>query len=170
MASAQRCVQARRLARAGLSQRTFGNHVLNAWLLSALLFTVVALWFGPIVLPWLLGQAVIGFCLLEIVNYIEHYGLRRQRLPSGRYEKVAPRHSWNSNTVVANVFLFHLQRHSDHHANPGGATKLYVVSTTLPNCRGYGTMLVLALVPPLWRRVMDRLSLIITGRDRPSRS
>nr|QPA35665.1 alkane 1-monooxygenase [Mycolicibacterium mageritense] len=150
------CSEARRLARSGLSPWTLGNHVLNAWLLSAVLFTALPLWFGSIVLPWLIGQAVIGFCLLEIVNYIEHYGLRRQRLPSGRYEKVAPRHSWNSNTVVANVFLFHLQRHSDHHANPRRryqSLRSFDEAPELPG--GYGTMLVLALVPPLWRRVMD---------------
>lgn len=168
--------EAARLARLGKAPWTLRNHVLNAWLMSVGLFAALALWFGPTVLPWLLGQAVVGFCLLETVNYVEHYGLRRQLLPSGRYEKVSARHSWNSNTVVANVFLFHLQRHSDHHANPHRRYQ------TLRSCEeapelpgGYGTMLVLALMPPLWRRTMDplvrahnqgRIELVALGQGR----
>ncbi len=70
--------------------------MLNAWLLSVLLFGLLAIWFGPVVLPWLAGQAVTGFCLLETVNYMEHYGLRRQQLPGGRYERVGPGHSWTA--------------------------------------------------------------------------
>jgi len=73
-----------------------------------LLFTTLCLWFGPVVLPWLAGQAIVGFCLLEAVNYIEHYGLRQQKRPDGRYESVNHRRSRKSNTVTANVFLFHL--------------------------------------------------------------
>ena len=59
-----------------------------------------------------------GFTLLETVNYLEHYGLLRQKTASGRYERCAPVHSWNSDHIVTNLFLYHLQRHSDHHANP----------------------------------------------------
>ena len=149
-------LEAARLARVGKSRWTLGNHVINAWLISLTLFTVLAVWFGAVVLPWLAGQAIIGFCLLETINYVEHYGLRRQKLPNGRYERVRPSHSWNSNTVIANVFLFHLQRHSDHHANP---LRRYQVlrhvdeAPQLPS--GYSGMLLVALFPPLWRRVMD---------------
>ena len=149
-------LEAARLARIGKSRWTLGNHVINAWLISLTLFTVLAVWFGAVVLPWLAGQAIIGFCLLETINYVEHYGLRRQKLPNGRYERVRPSHSWNSNTVIANVFLFHLQRHSDHHANP---LRRYQVlrhvdeAPQLPS--GYSGMLLVALFPPLWRRVMD---------------
>ena len=63
-------------------------------------------------------QAVYGFSLLETVNYLEHYGLMRQKTASGRYERCAPAHSWNTDHIVTNIFLYHLQRHSDHHANP----------------------------------------------------
>ena len=107
-------------------------------------------------LPFLLAQAVVGFTLLEVVNYLEHYGLRRQRTDAGRYEKASPLHSWNSNTVASNVLLYHLQRHSDHHANP---TRRYQAlrhvdeAPQLPT--GYAGMIVLALVTPAWRRVMD---------------
>lgn len=149
-------LEAGRLAGLAKSPWTLRNNILNAWLLSFLLFAVLAVWFGPVVLPWLIGQAIIGFGLLETVNYVEHYGLRRQKLPSGRYERVRPSHSWNSNTVVANVFLFHLQRHSDHHSNPlrpYQALRHVEEAPQLP--AGYSTMLLLAMVPPLWHRVMD---------------
>ena len=106
--------------------------------------------------PYLIIQAVIGFAMLETVNYVEHYGLLRQRLPNGRYEKCAPRHSWNSDRLVTNVFLFHLQRHSDHHANPSRryqTLRSFDEAPQLP--AGYATMIVCAMIPPLWRRVMD---------------
>jgi alkane 1-monooxygenase len=159
-------LEAQRLARAGRSRWSLRNDVLNAWLLSLGLFAVLALWFGPVVLPWLAGQAVIGFCMLEAVNYLEHYGLRRQKLPNGRYEPVRPAHSWNSNTVVANIFLFHLQRHSDHHAHPGRRFQSLRHAEEAPQLpAGYATMLVTALVPPLWRRVMDHRVLEHYGGD-----
>lgn len=155
-----------RLAKAGTSRWSLRNDILNAWLLSAAIFAGLVAWFGAVIIPWLLGQAIIGVCLLETVNYLEHYGLRRQRLADGRYERVGQRHSWNSDTLIANVFLYHLQRHSDHHANP---QKRY---QTLQHCdqapqlpTGYGSMLVLAWCPPLWRRVMDRRVLAHYGGD-----
>ncbi len=151
------CLEARRLAGIGKSRWAPQNDVLNAWLLSVALFTVLAVWFRPVVVPWLIGQAIVGFCLLETVNYLEHYGLRRQKLPSGRYERVRRTHSWNSSTVIGNVLLFHLQRHADHHANPlrsYQALRHVDEAPQLPG--GYSVMLMLALIPPLWRRVMDR--------------
>lgn len=146
-----------RLARAGTSRWSPRNEVLNAWLLTAALFVGLGVWFGAGVAPWLIGQALIGVCLLESVNYLEHYGLRRQRLASGRYERVGPQHSWNSNTLIANVFLFHLQRHSDHHTNPQRRYQTLRHAEEAPQLPfGYGTMLVLAWCTPVWRRVMDR--------------
>jgi alkane 1-monooxygenase len=159
-------LEANRLAGLGNGPWTLRNDILNAWLMSAGLFAVLSVWFGPVVLPWLVGQAIIGFCLLETVNYMEHYGLRRQKLPSGRYERVRASHSWNSSTVIANVLLFHLQRHSDHHANP---LRPYQVlrhvdeAPQLPS--GYSAMLLVALMPPLWRRVMDPRVLDFYGGD-----
>ncbi len=111
-------------------------------------------------------QAVIGFSLLEVVNYLEHYGLLRQKQEDGRYERCRPEHSWNSNNVASNVLLYHLQRHSDHHANP---TRRYQAlrhvdeAPQLPT--GYAGMIVLAWFPPLWRRVMDPRLLDHYGGD-----
>ncbi|HET7683586.1 MAG TPA: fatty acid desaturase [Marmoricola sp.] len=152
-------LEKKRYARKKTHPFHLGNDVLNAWLMSLLLFGTVIALFGWEVAPYLALQAVVGFSLLEVVNYMEHYGMLRQKVGVGhreRYERVDPSHSWNSNNIATNVLLYHLQRHSDHHANP---TRRYQTlrdfeeSPVLPT--GYAGMIVLALVPPLWRRVMD---------------
>jgi alkane 1-monooxygenase len=159
-------LEGRRLARAGKSRWRLDNDVLNAWLMSAALFGILVAVFGVMVLPWLIGQAIIGICLLEAINYIEHYGLRRKQLPDGRYERVGPSHSWNINTVVGNLFLFHLQRHSDHHANPLRRYQALCHAEEAPQLpAGYPTMLLLAVLPRVWRRVMDPRVLDHYGGD-----
>ena len=146
----------KRFRRRGQSPWTWRNDVLNAWALTVVLWAGFVVWLGPGVLWFLVPQAVIGFTLLESVNYLEHYGLVRRRTPYGRYENVDARHSWNSDRLATNLFLYQLQRHSDHHANP---TRRYQVlrsldvSPQLP--AGYASMIVLSFVPPLWHRVMD---------------
>ncbi|OBJ00093.1 alkane 1-monooxygenase [Mycobacterium alsense] len=154
-------LEAQRLRRLGKSPwdpRTYlANDVLNAWLMSVVLWGVLIAAFGPALIVFMIVQAVFGFGLLEAVNYLEHYGLLRRRNANGRYERCAPEHSWNSDHVVTNLFLYHLQRHSDHHANP---TRRYQTlrsmagSPNLPS--GYASMITLTYFPPLWRRVMDR--------------
>lgn len=159
-------LERRRLARRSRTPWTLSNDVLNAWLMTIVLFAVLVAVFGVHVLPWLLGQAAIGIYLLETINYLEHYGLRRQRGPNGAYERVRPAHSWNSNSVISNVFLFHLQRHSDHHANPQRRYQALCHAGDAPQLpAGYATMMSLALIPPLWRRVMDRRVLAHYGGD-----
>ncbi len=145
---------------------TIHNDVLNAWAMTLVLFAALTVGFGLEVLPWLLVQAVVGFSLLEVVNYLEHYGLLRQKQDDGRYERCRPEHSWNSDNIASNVFLYHLQRHSDHHANPirrYQALRHFEGLPELPS--GYATMIVLAYVPPLWRRTMDPLVLAHYGGD-----
>lgn len=103
------------------------------------------------------AQSFFAFTLLELVNYVEHYGIQRKQVSEGRYERVTPIHSWNSSHLVSNFFLFQLQRHSDHHAN---AIKRYQVlnhydeSPQLP--AGYSTMIIIAMVPPLWFSMMNK--------------
>jgi alkane 1-monooxygenase len=146
-----------RLSRMESSIWTPRNDVLNAWAMSVLLFATLVIAFGTVVLPYLVIQAVLGFSLLEVVNYLEHYGLLRQRREDGRYERTRPEHSWNSNSAASNVLLYHLQRHSDHHANPlrrYQALRHVQEAPQLPT--GYAGMIVTALIPPLWRRIMDR--------------
>lgn len=152
-------LERRRYHRRGSNPIRLGNDVLNAWLMTALLWALMIIWLGPVTLPYLLIQAVIAIALLEAVNYLEHYGMLRQIVGVAgkeRYERVEARHSWNSNHITTNVLLYHLQRHSDHHAHP---TRRYQAlrdaddAPALPT--GYAGMILLALVPPLWRRVMD---------------
>jgi alkane 1-monooxygenase len=155
-----------RLARMGRGSWTLRNDILNAWAMSLVLFGGLALAFGTIVLPYLLIQAVVGFSLLEVVNYLEHYGLLRGRREDGRYERTRPEHSWNSNNVVSNVLLYHLQRHSDHHANPVRryqALRHVEGAPQLPT--GYAGMILIAAIPPLWRRIMDRRLLAHYGHE-----
>jgi alkane 1-monooxygenase len=155
-----------RLGREGRGAWTPRNDILGAWALTVVLFGALAAAFGAIVLPYLLAQAAIGFCLLEVVNYLEHYGLLRGRREDGRYERTRPEHSWNNNNVASNVLLYHLQRHSDHHANPlrrYQALRHFDEAPQLPT--GYAGMILLAAVPPLWRRVMDPLLLEHYGGD-----
>ncbi|WP_280339783.1 alkane 1-monooxygenase [Nocardia neocaledoniensis] len=145
-----------RLARQGRGWWCRQNNILQAWAMSAVLFGSLVAVFGPAILPWLALQAVVGIGLLEAVNYVEHYGLLRARKPNGRWARCSPRDSWNSDRLVTNIFLFHLQRHSDHHANPGRRYQTLRSSSESPQLpAGYATMLLLAAVPPLWRAVMD---------------
>ncbi|MGB2948033.1 MAG: alkane 1-monooxygenase [Rhodococcus sp. (in: high G+C Gram-positive bacteria)] len=149
-------IEKTRMERLGKSTWNIRNDVLNAWLMSVVLFGALTAVFGVSILPFLLIQAVYGFSLLETVNYLEHYGLLRQKKDNGRYERCAPEHSWNSDHIVTNIFLYHLQRHSDHHANP---TRRYQILRSMegaPNLpSGYASMISLAYFPPIWRKVMD---------------
>ncbi|WP_116203592.1 fatty acid desaturase [Amycolatopsis circi] len=152
-------VERKRYARKGSHPFHLGNDVLNAWLMSVVLWGGLIAWLGVGILPYLVVQAVFGFSLLEIVNYMEHYGMLRKQVKHGaktRYERVTPAHSWNSNNVATNVLLYHLQRHSDHHANPTRRFQTlrdFKESPVLPT--GYTGMMVVALVPAWFRKVMD---------------
>jgi alkane 1-monooxygenase len=159
-------IEAARLDRLGKSHWGLSNDIVGAWAMTVVLFAALTIGFGPVVLPYLVLQAILGFSLLEVVNYLEHYGLLRQKKEDGRYERCLPEHSWNSNNVASNVLLYHLQRHSDHHANP---TRRYQAlrhvdeAPQLPT--GYAGMIVLAWFPPLWRRVMDPILVEHYGGD-----
>lgn len=120
--------------------------------------TAGALWlhFGLPGLAFFLGQSGLAIVLLEVVNYIQHYGLERRRQTDGRYERTTMLHSWNSPFRLTNWYLFNLQRHSDHHAHahrPYAVLRHHEASPQMP--AGYAGMVLMALVPPLWFRVMD---------------
>ena len=133
------------------------NEVLNAWAMSLVLYATLLAVFGWKIAPYLAIQIVLGFSLLEVVNYIEHYGLLRAKRDATHYERTRPEHSWNAAHRASNAFLYQLQRHSDHHANPTRRyqnLRHFEEAPQLP--QGYAGMLVLAMVPPLWRVVMDK--------------
>ena len=113
-------------------------------------FGIDGLWFAIV-------AAVVGFILLETVNYIEHYGLLRLKKPSGRYERVKECHSWNSNHVIGRIVLYELTRHSDHHYKSSKKYQTlacYEDSPQMPY--GYPTSMVLSLIPPLWFHLMNK--------------
>ena len=118
---------------------------------------VINYFFGLIVLLFAIASGVVGFLLLETVNYIEHYGLLRLKLKNGRYERVREIHSWNSNHVVGRIVLYELTRHSDHHYRSSKKyqiLKYHDVSPEMPY--GYPTSMVLSLIPPLWFSIMNK--------------
>lgn len=107
-------------------------------------------------LLFFVAQSAVAFVLLEVINYVEHYGLRRAVRPDGRYERVLPRHSWNSAHRLSGRYLFNLPRHADHHfkaARPYFILRHIDDSPQMP--AGYGTMVLVALVPPLWFSIMN---------------
>lgn len=151
-------IEAKRLQRCEQPLWSLHNENLQAWLMTVVLFVSLTAVFGWIVLPFLLLQAFYGASLLEVINYMEHYGLLRQKDERGRYERCQPRHSWNSNHIVTNLFLYQLQRHSDHHANPTRrfqALRHFDDSPQLPS--GYASMLIPAYLPFVWFKKMDPL-------------
>jgi len=149
-------LEAERLRRLGLSPWHWRNE-LWYWYGLSLSFALLLTWaFGLSGTLFFVAQSVWAFVSLEIINYIEHYGLERARLADGRYERTTHLHSWNSNFLLTNWMLFQLQRHSDHHANARRryqALRHFDDSPQLPS--GYAGMFLLALVPPLWFKVMN---------------
>lgn len=137
-----------------LSKKWYDNNMFRYMTFQFLLVTLVLFIFGIKSFVGVLVAALVGIFLLEVVNYIEHYGLSRKFI-NGKYEKVAPWHSWNSDHWVGRVFLFELSRHSDHHFL---ANRKYQVLRSLEDTpqlpTGYPGMIVLSLFPWLWYRVM----------------
>lgn len=145
-----------RLKRKGQGTWSRHNENLQAWSLSILLYGSLVLWLGWPALVFLILQGIYGASMLEVVNYVEHYGLLRQKDGAGQYIQCAPEHSWNSNHIVGNIVLYHLQRHSDHHAHPTRryqALRHFDEAPQLPG--GYASMITVAYFPALWFALMD---------------
>lgn len=149
-------IEANRLRRQGKPVWHWSNDNLQAWAITIVLFGAMTAWLGWWALPFMVIQGAFGGSLLEVVNYLEHYGLKRQKKADGSYERCQPHHSWNSNHTATNVFLYHLQRHSDHHAYPTRSFQTLRNFDDVPRLpNGYAGMILLAYFPPLWFRVMD---------------
>jgi alkane 1-monooxygenase len=149
-------LEALRLGKLGLSAWHWKNELLLWHGLSFMLLLTFITWLGPKGALFFIAQSIGAFVSLEIINYVEHYGLERQKLADGRYERTTHLHSWNSNYLLTNMLLFQLQRHSDHHENPRRryqALLHYDASPQLPG--GYAAMFLLALLPPLWFAVIN---------------
>ncbi|MBK7062055.1 MAG: alkane 1-monooxygenase [Rubrivivax sp.] len=145
-----------RLRALGRPVWSWHNTLLQSYAVTLLLQGTLIAAFGGVMVVFLLVHNLVAWWQLTSANYIEHYGLLRQRLPSGAYEAPQPHHSWNTNHLVTNLATFHLQRHSDHHAHPSRRYQCLRHFTDLPQLpSGYFGMFPLAYLPRLWFRVMD---------------
>jgi len=150
-------VEAERLERRGQATWSIHNDILQSYAGSLLLQGGLIAAFGWIMLPFLAIHNFWAWYQLTSANYIEHYGLLRAKNDDGQYERCQPHHSWNANYIFSNIVLFQLERHSDHHANSSRryqSLRSFDGIPELPN--GYFGTYLLAYVPWLWYRVMDR--------------
>ena len=159
-------LESQRLRDQGLAVWGLQNQILQGLAITFALWALLVLWLGWQVLPFLLAASAWTNFQLTSANYVEHYGLLRLMQSDGYYERCQPRHSWNSNHVLSNWMLFHLQRHADHHAHAARryqALRHFDNAPQLPS--GYAGMFLLAYVPPLWFAVMNPRLLEAVGRD-----
>ena len=149
-------LEAQRLSARGLPWWHWRNELVGWTVLWVAIAAAFRAALGNEGLVFFLVQGFVAACALEIINYIEHYGLERARGIDGRYERTTHLHSWNSDYLLSNLFLFHLQRHSDHHEAPRRRYQALLHHTDSPQLPGgYAAMFVLALCPPLWFRIVD---------------
>ena len=155
-----------RLHKKGKSFLSFSNKMLIYTLSQIALLAAIYYFFNVQTVLYFMAAAMIGILLLETVNYIEHYGLLRQLKENGNYERVQHHHSWNSNHILGRTMLFELSRHSDHHYK---ASKHYQLLDSMPESpqmlTGYPGMMLLALVPPLWFKVMHKQLALFNRRQ-----
>jgi alkane 1-monooxygenase len=135
----------------------YKNLMILFFILNVIYVMAILYFFGTFAACVLIAAGTISFLFLETINYVEHYGLKRDLLTNGRYERVMPKHSWNSNHYLGRIILYELTRHSDHHYL---ANKKYQIldhhesSPQLPY--GYPSSMLLSLIPPLWFKIMDK--------------
>jgi alkane 1-monooxygenase len=150
-------LEMQRLRHRGIALISRSNRMLSKAITQLLYVAVIGTISGLQGLLFFFGQAAVAVFMLESVSFIEHYGLMRERLPNGRYASMTPSHSWDSYKRFSNYLEFQLQRHADHHSTPTKAQELLRRSPDAPKLpAGYPVMITLAMVPPLWRAIMDR--------------
>ncbi|WP_235297731.1 alkane 1-monooxygenase [Portibacter marinus] len=146
----------RQMERQGRPRFHYSNELIWITLLQIALMASYFLAGGLMILVFGIAAAVISFTLLECIDYVEHYGLQRKKLPSGKYERVSERHSWNSDHELGRIFLYELTRHTDHHLH---ALRKYQTLRHIENSPqlpyGYPASILMALFPPVWFRVMN---------------
>ncbi|WP_317130342.1 alkane 1-monooxygenase [Changchengzhania lutea] len=150
-------IQTKLLRNTGNPFFSYTNDMLWYMLIEVLYLLIILMVFGVTGFIFAFFSAIVGFILLETVNYIEHYGLLRLKTPSGRYERVQEIHSWNSNHIIGRIVLYELTRHSDHHFKTTKKYQLLDCHTESPQMPyGYPTSMVLAMIPPLWFSIMNK--------------
>lgn len=159
-------IEASRLARRGRPLWSWHNEILQSYAITLGVSLALVAWLGVGVLPWILLHHGLAWFALSLVNYIQHYGLARQKLENGRYEPTKPHHSWNTNHLLSNVLQVQLQRHSDHHTHPMRPYQALRSFDDLPRLpSGYPGCLGLAALPPLWFLIMDPKVMAWAGGD-----
>ena len=154
--------EARRLEKRGKPFWSVDNQIIQSYAMTIVFQASMIALLGWILLPFFLIHNCMAWFQLTSANYIEHYGLLRDKKPNGKYERCQPHHSWNANHIFSNLMLFQLERHSDHHANPARSYQSLRSFSDLPELpSGYFGMYLLAYFPPLWFKVMDKRLLAI---------
>ncbi|MBK6686166.1 MAG: alkane 1-monooxygenase [Deltaproteobacteria bacterium] len=149
-------LEGERVANKGVRAWSFADRRLRMPVVLGLGYLALFFAFGPVAVAFFGLQSLVAVLLLETVNYVEHYGLSR-RATGERFERVLPRHSWNSAHRLTGLYLFNLPRHADHHylaSRPYPILRHLEDSPQLP--AGYATMMLCAFLPPLWFKIMDR--------------
>ena len=149
-------IEQQRLGRKGVPVWSWHNEILQSYILTVVMQVGLIAAFGWIMIPFLVLHNFFSWWVLTSANYIEHYGLLRNMQADGKYERCQPHHSWNANHKYSNLLLFHLQRHSDHHANPTRRYQSLRHFEDLPQLPvGYYGMYVIAYIPALWFKMLD---------------
>ena len=155
-----------RLARKGKGFWSIHNDVLQVYAVTLAMTALFTVLFGPAILLFLIPHHFLAWLALTQANYVEHYGLLREKKPNGKYERCQPHHSWNTNHTYSNLLSFHLQRHSDHHAFPQRAYQVLRDYEDVPKLpTGYPGCFAMAFFPPLWFKVMDKRVMEWSGGD-----
>lgn len=143
--------------RKGLPTWSWHNEMIQYTIIELILIGLITVVFGTQLLAYYLLAAAMGIALLESVNYIEHYGLRRKEIAPGKFERALPIHSWNSNHIIGRLSLFELSRHSDHHYLASRKYQILKHHDDAPQMpTGYPSMIILAHIPPLFFYIMNQ--------------
>jgi alkane 1-monooxygenase len=149
-------LETRRLARSGHHWFDYRNRMLRYLAEVLALIVAVLYFFGSLGLFALIVQSLVAVITLEVINYVQHYGLQRKEISPGQYENTGIAHSWNSECWFSNGYWLNLGRHSDHHYAPGRGFQMlrnFEREPELP--AGFPAMFLLAFVPPIWFRIMN---------------
>ena len=139
------------------------NTLVHDVLIMSFVYATLYFAFGPRAAAFLAVESALAILVLEAFNYVAHYGLMR-RVRHGRTEPMADHHSWNAGGATDDLLIFNMGRHSHHHRAPSISYEGLEPVPSAPSLPGgYAGAILMALVPPLWRAVMDQRVLEVIG-------
>lgn len=154
-----------RLARKGKGFFSVENEILQTFSITLVLYGLALAYFGVVIIPFMVISTLGGWHFMSVFNYLSHYGLLREKMPSGRYEPMRRAHSWNARHVVSNCLLFNVQHHSAHHVSPPQRYQAMESGDAPELPGGFPLCFLLTYIPPLWRAAVDPRVLKIYGGD-----